>query len=314
MQMTIERPNSRLRPSNRQQIAWQGWAIELPARWNPVKLEGTFEQGYALFADLHRPRLGIRWSRDRRITKDPKRWVAQTMRDEVGQLASAEAQPFPAAGAASDQSLLYLEPEPPGRDVWIGYSRVSDRLFQVIHHARRRERILPDHLLPTMADQSNQPLRRWAVLDLSCQVPAFLKLEKPLLFAGDLGLRFAGPKSELIVRQIAPASLALTRMPLESWLRRQQRDRKKHYRPSKKPIERTIQTDDGRELTGIEAPLPRRRRFFWHVRRLPMLHTITVHDAARDRLVIVQGGGEGLDLQQVIRSVGWAGADTLDRS
>lgn len=314
MQMTARPSNRGSQPSNRQRIVWQGWAIDLPARWNPVKLEGTFEQGYALFADLHRARLGIRWSRDRRITRDPQRWAAQAMRDEVGQLAAEEAHPHPLSQDGFTESLLYLEPQPPGRDVWVGYSPVSDRGVQLIHHARRRERILPDQLLPTLIDQSDQPMRQWSVLDLSCEVPASLKLDKPLLFAGDLGLRFVGPKSELFVRQIAPASLALKRMPMENWLRRMQRERRKHYRPSKLVSAWSASLEEGETLQGIEAPLPRRRRFFWYFRLLPMLRTIAVHDQIRDRLVMVQGGGEGIDLSQVIRSVGWAGADILDRA
>ena len=59
---------------------------------------------------------------------------------EVGVLAAAEA----VAGRASDPrwpaSLLYLEPQPPGRDVWFGYGPVSGRMVQVIYHAHRRER------------------------------------------------------------------------------------------------------------------------------------------------------------------------------
>lgn len=304
MTMTVQRANRDAKPSNRRRIAWQGWVIDLPVRWNPVKLEGTFEQGYALFADLHRARLGMRWSRDRRIGKDPQEWSLQSLRNEVGRLAAEEAEPHPTAGDAFEGSLLYLEPDPPGRDVWVGYSRTSDRALQLIHHARRRERILPDFLLPTLEDRSGDPLRQWAVLDVSCQVPAFLRLEKPLLFAGDLGLRFAGAKSELIVRQLAPANLALHRMPLENWLRKQQRERKKHYRPSKIVTPWTGRTADGGELSGIEAPLPRRRRFFWNYRLQPMLRTIAAHDQTRDRLVVVQGGGEGVDLPRVIESFG----------
>src|SRR5690606_27769097 len=116
-----ERSNPAQAPANRQRVVWQGWRIDLPTRWNPVKLEGTFEEGYALFADLHRARLGVRWSRDRRIRKDPAAWIKRSMRDEVGLLASDETQPYKTADNAFDAPLLYLEPEPPGRDVWIGY-------------------------------------------------------------------------------------------------------------------------------------------------------------------------------------------------
>jgi len=43
-------------------FAWQGWRLEIPEEWSPVKIDGSFEAGQVLLVDIHRPRLGIRWA------------------------------------------------------------------------------------------------------------------------------------------------------------------------------------------------------------------------------------------------------------
>jgi hypothetical protein len=42
-------------------FAWQGWRTELPRGWNPVRLEGSYDTGSAMIADLDRPRMLVRW-------------------------------------------------------------------------------------------------------------------------------------------------------------------------------------------------------------------------------------------------------------
>lgn len=345
--MTAERQSRNSANAARQTVCWQGWRLEVPNRWNPIKLEGTFEQGYMLLADLVRPRLAVRWSNARKATKDPERWAANAMVAEVGRLAADEAQPYAMPGKGWRCSTLYIEPEPPGRDVWVGFSDTSGRAVEVIHHAHRRERVMPEIVLPTLVDEADRPERRWSVLDLSCMTPAWMTLEKPLLYAGDLGLRFIGPQRQtLIIRQVAPADVALKRMPLQHWLRKQQLEEKKNYRPLKplralkrpkaapadeqanaeteaaaeasqasavqqeglelgyEPV--TLTTPDGRELSGFRGRLPRRRRFFFKYMIQKELTTYALHDRTRNRLVIVQGGGQGVDLEAAAASVGWA--------
>ena len=75
-------------------ICWQGWKLQLPRRWDPVKLEGDHAEGYALFADTLRPRLGLRWQTPKRKRRfDPDVAVRLALKNEVGQLAAAEARP-----------------------------------------------------------------------------------------------------------------------------------------------------------------------------------------------------------------------------
>src|SRR5581483_1097358 len=108
-------------------IAWQGLRLTVPARWSPVKIEGDYAAGYVLLADLHRPRLGLRWGTLRKRKMDVAAVVRKRMLEEVGRLAADEATPLNVSEGWTG-GTLYIEPEPPGRDVWIGYSPRSKRV------------------------------------------------------------------------------------------------------------------------------------------------------------------------------------------
>jgi hypothetical protein len=280
-------------------IAWQGWQIDLPRRWDPVKLEGDYAAGYALFADTLRPRLGLRWStpRKRRRKFDVAGVVARAMKEEVGQLAAGEAKAFEMSGrsGAWEGSTLYIEPQPPGRDVWIAYSKTSGRLLQLAYHAHRREHILAGMVLPTIEDFPADRATPWSVFDLGCVIPADMSLVGQRLNAGDLGLTFADRWNRVTVRQIAVAQLALQRMPLDGWITEQQRTMSGHYRAVGVSSDVTVGVGLGREVTGRRARMARRRRFLPMRWRLPREYvTFALHDDARDRLVILHGTDEAL--------------------
>lgn len=284
-------------------VAWQGWRLDLPQRWNPVKLEGDYNKGYMLFADLHRPRLGVRWDKPPGKKFDPAKWAKQALVQEIGQLAADEARPFEMPADWSG-SMLYLEPQPPGRDVWVGYSKISGRAIQVVYHARRRERMLAESVLPGLSDQSNRQRRPWAIFELSCIVPADLPLATHQLNAGDLSLTFTNRRRTVTVQQIAVAELALKRLSLEQWLTQQHRPRKKTYRASRNAAEIELTTADGRILRGISKTLTRRRRFFLSRKLLPLLETCALHDIQRDRLILLEASNELL-LRETAQTVGW---------
>jgi hypothetical protein len=277
-------------------VAWQGWQIDLPRRWDPVKLEGDYSSGYALFADALRPRLGLRWSTPRKRGRkfDVAGAAARAMKVEVGHLAAGEAKPFEMSGPW-EGSTLYIEPQPPGRDVWIGYSKISCRLLQLAYHAHRREHILAGMVLPTIADFPADRATPWAVFDLSCVMPADMALVGQRLNAGDLGLTFADRWNRVTVRQIAVAQLALQRTPLDGWITEQQRTMSRHYRSVGVSSDVTVRVGGGRNVGGRRARMARRRRFGllrWRLARKYV--TFALHDDVRDRLVILHGTDEAL--------------------
>src|SRR5207237_1343547 len=125
-----------------------------------------YDTGEILIADLERPRLGIRWKKAKGKKFDPATLVRRALRDEVGELAAAEARELPAGGDKIVASLLYVDPKPPGRDVWTAFSMTSGRLIQIVYHSRKRERLLKEMILPTVSDCNPSAAMPWSIFEL----------------------------------------------------------------------------------------------------------------------------------------------------
>jgi hypothetical protein len=286
-------------------VAWQGWRLGLPRRWDPVKLEGDATAGHALFADAVQPRLGVRWQTPRARRFDAATAVRRTLTDEVGQLAVAEATSLAPPVGDWESPLLYVEPDPPGRDVWVAYSPTSNRLVSLACHVRRREHVLAHSILPTVADLPLDRAAPWSVFGLNLIVPGGFALAARQLNAGDLSLTFTDRRGAVVTaRQIAVADLALQRKPLDWWIADQMKDRRRHYRAAG-PTSDARLAIGGRPLDARRAVVRRRRRFAlatWHP---PVLVTLAVHDPERDRLVLLSGTDDDL-LRAVADSIGTA--------
>jgi len=276
-------------------IAWHGWNFKVPDGWNPLRLEGDYNRGQALFVDLERPRLALRWQALSRRDRDPDKMIGRALRDEIGQLAADEAREH-ALPAPWEHSRLYLEPKPPGRNVWIALSRTSNRLLQIIQHTQRADSFLVDTILPHFCDSDRACAMPWSIFELSCIAPAGMNLKSQRLLAGDLSLMFVDKRSSLTVRQIAVAELALARKGLEKWLAEHHSLQHKHYMTDGK-----IAATEGKCM----GRLRRRLRFCLHP-RLPLeLFTCALHDKQRDRLVFLECSDECM-LDLVAQTVGWA--------
>ena len=289
-------------------VVWQGWHLEMPRRWDAVKLEGDRSEGYALFADSVRPRLGVRWSTPRKPRPwgklfDPIAAINLALKDEVGSLAAAEAKP-PACLDKSDwpDAKLYVEPDPPGRDVFSGYSPASNRLVQIAYHGHRREHLLESHVLPTLLDRPMGRAHRWSVFDLNLVVPADFTLRSHRLNVGDLGLSFVERRTVLTVRQIAVASLALRRMDLDGWIADQQKAGGKYYASDTGHSDLPLGVQ-GRMLEARVSRQRRKRRYLLANHIPSEVVTIAAHDADRDRIIILSGTEIGL-LTTVAETIG----------
>ncbi|HEX8323077.1 MAG TPA: hypothetical protein VF595_04110 [Tepidisphaeraceae bacterium] len=294
----------RLIRSRPQLLAWQGWTLSVPASWNPVKVDGDSDDGSLLLADLHSARLGLRWKLAGR-RGDPAAWAERALVDEVGKLAAAEAIDYAMPDADEwSVSRLYHDPSPPGRDVWVGHSRRSNRLLQIVHHAAKRDTLFADVLLPSLTDTSVDAARRWAVFDLSFVTPANVAVQWYRFNAGDLSVGLADTKRNLtLLRQVGPASLALARQPLSEWLTRLPAATRRLYHPIDRP-EPTSLDVDGRRLDGLRGVLRRKRRLFW-LRTIAAEQTVLAfHDPRRDRIVIGQSADEPM-LRERLSHVGW---------
>lgn len=291
------------------ELAWNGWTFALPDEWSPVKIEGDWNKGSILIADFHSTRLAIRWQAVPRKKFNAQKWAQQAIASEVGQLMlkqSVEHVPSHSPSrrdtgtqGAFSVGRLFVEPEPPGRDVWVGHSSVSNRLLEVVYQTKTVSNALREQILPTISDQPPDAEQCWSIFDLSCRVGVGWTLQSKRLNAGDLTLSFAKKNDTLIVRQLAPATLALSRQPLERWLDAQQQIWKKTYR-LKGEIAPLASLEDSQCLTRA---ISRRRRFFYARWISRQRVTIASHNVERDRVVLIDASSSDIALQ-TLSSVG----------
>ena len=88
-------------------------------------------------------------------------------------------------------SKLYTEPDPPGRDIWFGWSTTSGRVIEIVHHAKHRDVVFAESVLPSVEDTKPDEPQAWSVFDLSCKSPAGWSLQWYRFNAGDLTLAFS---------------------------------------------------------------------------------------------------------------------------
>ena len=263
-------------------LAWHGLALALPDEWSPVKIDGDAVTGSIVIADLHASRLAVRWQTiKRRARFDADAWSRAAIATEVGQLMLERSAPF-MPGDAGDWrgGRLFVEPEPPGRDVWVGFHRPTSRAIEVVHQTKRRSQTLAE-IVASLRASPNE----WSIFDLSCRVPDGWTLRRQRLNAGDLTLTFGRGRDALVVRQVAPATLALARQPIDKWIDAHARLWNKTYvcRATPEAIS-----------DGLAKTFERRRRFFF-ARWLATHRTIVASiDRARDRLVIVDASSRHL--------------------
>ncbi|MGC4032052.1 MAG: hypothetical protein QM754_10025 [Tepidisphaeraceae bacterium] len=279
--------------------------MSVPNSWNPVKVDGDHAAGSVLLADLHSARLGLRWKRAPKRGQ-PADWVTQSIRDEVGKLAADEAVDVDLADRNDwSAAKLYVDPDPPGRDIFVAHSHRSDRIIQIVHHAAKRSKHFADELLPSLADTSTEAGNDWAMFDLSFRTPPGISVRWYRFNAGDLACGLADAKGRItVVRQIGPAGLALGRQPLANWLMQVPKTDKKLYRPIASTEPTTIDTSDGRTLDGLVGTLRRKRRLFWVWTIAKRQKVLAFHDAGRDRLIVGQGEDETLT-RRVLATAGW---------
>lgn len=282
----ISPPNRKSEIGHRQSLAWHGLSLPLPDDWSPVKIEGDAAKGAMIVADLHASRLAIRWQTVRRPDRfDADQWSRGAIAAEVGQLMLEKSTPLtPDLADGWSGGRLFLEPEPPGRDVWVGFHRPSGRAVEIVHQTKGRSRTLPEQIV--------RPLRvvrgAWSIFDLSCRVPDGWTLRRQRLNAGDLTLTFGKERDTLIVRQLGPAALALARQPIERWLDQHARLWAKTY---------AGRTPADVEADGLVRTYERRRRFFF-ARWLERQRVIVAsHDRERDRIAIVDASTRDLAME-----------------
>ncbi len=289
---------------NSQALAWAGLSIPAPREYRPARFEGDHLKGLMLLADDARPRLVLAWATVTRKQFDPTEFCTQkllSLFDSSSGIGPSSIKRL--SGNLSFTTMLWVHAKEEQKIRAVGYCPATGRVIDSLYHTgtAREDLAFTDGLLRNIADQPLDKDYQWAVLGSSFTVPAGFKYLESTLNLGDQLTRFIAARSEaqgpsLVVRQVYPADLALSRQSLEEWLEDWATGRGASYAPQtrrqgftfppvKDPI--TLAGHKGFVIhSHLRIPLkitrwwmPRHSRFY------------AVHHSGVDRLLLIQAAG-----------------------
>jgi hypothetical protein len=209
------------RSGARSLLAWEGWRLAMPREWQPLKLSGSHEKGFVIVGDSQVAIFQLKWLRPGgRGGCRGEAWVAGRLK-QLG--AAPEAHPPAAARFTACGWVNGLQKEEGKRTTyWYGVAEGAGLLLEFVVNG-----VLPDGLLriavrevlPSLAATDRDAETMWAMYDMSFASPPGYRLARRQLRSGDVALEFRrGGRETLLLRQVYPADLALSRRPYERWL------------------------------------------------------------------------------------------------
>lgn len=304
-------------------FGWAGYLLSIPNEWRPLKMTGDARAGSFILGDDDAAKLRVTWSpvtrRRFNAEKTLRRAIARPIKG-VPIASDAKSQGTKLAGF--DASYC-VQGKDGSADRCVAYSANASRVVDVIyHHGDGRElKQYRTGVLPTLRDQPVDQPHKWAYFDCSFVAPAGMFYGVSKLNLGDMRVRVFSRGGELfgpslMVRQIYPATLALARLPIESWVRACVRDDRHHVRPvggglvGKGVADTTPWTCARGEGMEAFATLNWRARPIF-IRAPRRWRYVIFQDKAVDRLVVIQAAHKNPALRdamidEAIKGLHWA--------
>lgn len=286
-------------------FAWAGLILDTPDSYRPLKIDGVSYNGRVILADDERARLEITWATnasrrfkaDKFIRRRALSGLARIDRKQaMGDLVDVEHPHF--------QPMVRYDDDAANVTRWVGYCGKTKRAVDVIYQrgAAAEDARMRDSVLPSLRDQPLDEPQRWALYGFHFTVPANMRYVDSNLNLGDMRLTFRGPrKAKLVLRELHPAKLALTRQKLGKWLEDvAKKERYEYPPPPAKKIE-PVECAAG-EAVGFDAKLrPGRKLFMW---RSPWrLRWRMIHDADHNRLIALGVAARKAEIDPLIDAV-----------
>ena len=241
-------------------LAWAGWQMRVPSDWRPLSVSGGAAQGAMMLGDASRPLMRIKWARPSGRRFDAERWIRRRVRSAAGKHAGVEPtdaspdfRPGAFARAAGGRKTR--------RRLWYGYAPRAGIALELVISAEagggRPVRMDRGMLASLRASGPDEPTC-WAVFDASFVAPPPFVYRASRLHLGDIALCLtAGGGRRLLMRQVYPAKLALSRRELARWLQYPPFKEHRKVRPAGEPERWTVQSF-GRALEGLLRKCPKR--------------------------------------------------------
>jgi hypothetical protein len=240
-----------------------------------------------MIGDAENPVMRVQW---RRVSEkggafDAGKWLERRFKKQ--KITPSPNPPAPArfAETAWAQDVEVRQDEQ--KTLWYGYSRAAGLLVEIVVTSLTDKRLRKEifkTVVPGMKVSAPDEPCRWALHDVGFTSPPGFEIGRRRLNAGDIALELRkGKRERLLVRQLYPAGLAVSRRTLDRWLEVPPfLERRRAWKPGR---------EDWRSRAGVEGI----RRCGW--RRLPApvgrfapryTTAIAAVDEGLDRLLIAE--------------------------
>lgn len=214
--------------------------MKVPLDWRPLKIEDKHKEGLMLVGDSSRAIAQIKWWRPNPQSFEPDLWVKERIKETIPSKSSAVKGPAP-DGFEPTVWLPDVKYTPDVRkSIWLGYARDANLTIEIIFDAtlgKSVTKLYSSMILTSLEISGLDESTRWSVFDVSFESPPGFALIDKRLKVGDMMLRLRNAKRTLILRQVYPAKLALSRRPIERWLKDTFTKEHRRFYPSEPHVE-----------------------------------------------------------------------------
>ena len=292
-------------------LAWARWRAKIPVHWRPLQVDNRHRGGRFMIGDSTQATLQIKWWNPLDESFDGSRWLGNRLRSLWRGADPAEEAP---AADHFDQALWL--PEARTRkgalaSVWYGYSSRARLLLEAVINAGAGwevKELAETIFLPSLAVSDRTEPTRWAVYDTSFESPPGYAIAESRLNLGSISLILKFGRNQLMLCQVYPAAAALSRQPLDEWLKASALKGKRRSIPMDGSGDVKVDSLEGLKRRSVELlPFP--------LARIAPLHCLAmaVVDATLDRLLIAEHispvSTEDEMVSEAIRRMNWARAD-----
>lgn len=283
-------------PGGMRMIAWAGYQLLVPEAFEIARVTGDHRRGHFTLSDDDAVRFEIAWDTVRGRRAKAERIVRRHLQRSHKKYNGGQP-PEPAELSSENFSpLMHIPDERRKLDRYGGFCEQSRRVFEAVyyHGPTSENRRVQEVTVPQMADQSPDAPQWWAFFGCRFAAPSGLRYARSTLNLGDMLVRLIDGRREATssqaqVREIYPATLALTRQPLENWAHQWVAEEGRVWRAPRMGLGKlapVVTTDIDTALgPGIEVSLRMRtplRLLMWrHPRRATMW---LIHNEQRNRL------------------------------
>ncbi len=239
-------------------LAWAGWRMRVPRDWRPLRIGGGRRGGSMMIGDQATALVQVKWSRRPPDGFDPRRWIAERLARR--KLVPARSETAPPGGQFDVLAWVRRADSRRNaeRSIWYGYSPHAQLLLEVLIHAdraRQKPAAVLRGVLASLGGSRPDGPTDWAVFEASFRSPPGMDVVARRFSAGHMAVLFGsagdGPRGRrLLLRQVYPVDLALSRRDLAAWMRSGPFAERRRFYPAADPEDWSVPSF-GRTLEGL---------------------------------------------------------------